>query len=691
MATGKSGNFDVTTSNANIAGRLYWSETYDTSTNKSSVTLTYKLRRTNSYSGSTTNGAVSSFTLWCNGVNKIISIAKNGKTIPSGGTEVTICENTFTGINHNSDGTATISVGVEGSLNSCGTAGNIKTNLQSKNITLTKIARASELSVSAVYMELDKPSTLTITRENSSFRDTISYSCGNVKDDVIAEKTASTSLSFTPPLLLASQNTTSSTVSITYKITTYNGDSVVGSQTISRAYKIPDTLVPAISSFTLSDAVGGIVARFEGYVNGKSKIRWDVSASGVQGSTIKSYLISIAGQSATTSTGTTDFIDVSQGTNYANVTVTDSRGRTATATASFEVFNYSAPVITTFNAQRTTNGVTPSDGGNILRLTINLRTSPVNNKNSVTYGMGYRIAGSTSAFTTMRTIPSNTYSFNSYIAYTLASDPKFSPDNAYEIRLLITDYFGETSKLTTIATDTTVFDVLGDGSGFCFGGVASKSNTLESKWKAEFPKSFTYTAETMSKTDYDNMTELGTYALTSIKSYLNFPTNAPASTSGVLEVLPGGTTTQRIQRITSCGTNHQIFERLYYGGSWHNWVEVGGLSQNGTFTIEPGWTLGRNYIAKNGSIVTMFARISVPSGVATGQDFRIATITNSAFRPSNSIATTGWMSSSSKEFPCVVWVNNSGEVHCRCQSDTSVTTYVEFSLTYDLNAVWNNT
>ena len=104
--------------------------------------------------------------------------------------------------------------------------------------TLTTIPRKSELSVA--NGTLGTAQTLAVTMKSTAFTHTITYTCGSASG-TICTKSASTSIPFTPPLSLASQNTTGTTVSIVYTITTYNGSTSIGNKSA--------TSIPVIAIF----------------------------------------------------------------------------------------------------------------------------------------------------------------------------------------------------------------------------------------------------------------------------------------------------------------------------------------------------------------------------------------------------------------------------------------------------------
>lgn len=679
-----------------------WTATQSIAENKSTITWTLK-----SYgSGSSTYVKGGPFQVVLND-NTSSPIYKNSTRINLLKTGNQIASGSFT-INHNSSGSASFKIKVRAAIytydyNKSG----------EKTFTLDTIARVSDLT--ALDGTLNTSTTLSIGRKNSSFTDTITYKCGNARG-TIATKTSNTSISFTPPLSLAAQNTTSTKVSITYTIETFNGSTSIGKKSVTKSYNIPSTVVPTISAFTLSEAIPGIAAQFGGYVNGKSKIAWSVSAAGDQGSTIKSYEVTIAGQKGTAASGTTsEYIKATAGENTATVTITDSRGRTAKSETKFNIYDYSAPKFTEFSAYRTKDGVNPDDDGTVLRLWLNFTVSSVNNKNNVSFGVAYQKVGSSSGFTALtHTIPNNTYVWNSSQIFDKSGDPTFSTDNAYQIRFSITDYFGTTYKYATIPTGKTVFDILSDGTGICFGGVASKSNTLElDGWNGLFNNGLQYSPIIIPSTTVEaNRKDLDDYKVNgfyvgnaglsdeeSVKRVKNAPKYAGTFT---LEVFDAGDATggsrQKLQRYTVCGNDPAIYTRQFFSNAWQNWICIFSKT-NGTFTAQTNYTLERNYLKLNGSTVTMFLRVKTTQAITanTSSGIQIATIPE-AFRPAQSVATTGLITISSNPIKYGVgaaWVQKeTGAVYFRSfigDSSTTVNKAIEVALSWDITANWNNT
>lgn len=229
-------------------------------------------------------------------------------------------------VGHNSDGTKTLS---------CSTS--FYTGVSSGTITisaskvLTTISRKSTLSAS--NGTLGTAQTLTISRKSSSFTHTIKYTCGSASG-TICTKTTETSVSFTPPLSLANQNTTGTSVSVKFEIITYSGSTNIGSNTKTITCSIPSSVKPSCS-ISVSDAAGYSV-----YVKGCSKFKITVTPTTAYGSAIDSYSVKANGATYTTATVTTGVL-ASSGTLTITATVKDKRGRTGTATKTVTVYDKS--------------------------------------------------------------------------------------------------------------------------------------------------------------------------------------------------------------------------------------------------------------------------------------------------------------------------------------------------------------
>lgn len=170
----------------------------------------------------------------------------------------------MTTIPHNSDGTKTIAAGAISASNTTQTGAYCPNmSLASGSaLTLTAIPRASTISLSTNSTVMGVARTITISRASSSFTHTLTYSFGSASGQIGSAKTSATSVSFTPPASLASQlsNAKSGTGTITCE--TFNGNTSVGTSSISFTATIPvSTVSPNSSTVTMGSILGFTITR----------------------------------------------------------------------------------------------------------------------------------------------------------------------------------------------------------------------------------------------------------------------------------------------------------------------------------------------------------------------------------------------------------------------------------------------
>ena len=207
----------------------------------------------------------------------------------------------------------------------------------SRSVTLATIPMASAISAGAV--SLGDPMTISLTKAAAGLTDTVTWQCGT-QSGTIAENSAGTSFSWTPPVSLASQAPSGTSVSITLTTATKNGDTSAGSSSITVSCPIPASVKPT-ASLMVSDETG-YLASFGSYIRSQSKARVTTTAAGVYGSVITG--ISVTCGTLTGSGESAVFALPNAGTVSVSVTVTDSRGRTAAVSGEIYVADYSPPV-----------------------------------------------------------------------------------------------------------------------------------------------------------------------------------------------------------------------------------------------------------------------------------------------------------------------------------------------------------
>lgn len=374
-------------------------------------------------------------------------------------------------IAHNADGTKTCAFSATAGINVTlgGTYyGNVTA---SGNGTFNAIARASSISsvTGSVSVTGSNAVTVAIDRKSSSFTHTVVFAFGSHSKTTTG---VGTSTSYTIPQgwLTAIPSATSGTAKVT--VTTYSGSTKIGSA-VSKNFTltVPASVVPTISGVTIAETEAGINAQFGGYVQSKSRAKVTITAAGVYGSTIKTYKTTLDGKSYSGSALTTGTLSTA-GNRTLTITVTDSRGRTASTTRTIAVIAYAVPKINTFTASRANGLGAADDNGTMALAKIKFSVSAVNNKNSKSYVVEYRKKG---ADEWAQAETGSVYAYDSSMILNLDLDT----DASYDLRLSVSDFFSTTTATTEIATAFTLMDFNASGKGLAFGKVSEAENGME--------------------------------------------------------------------------------------------------------------------------------------------------------------------------------------------------------------------
>lgn len=332
----------------------------------------------------------------------------------------------------------------------------------SGTVTLQDIPRASSVSAS---LTLGSAGTITVNRAVNTFTHTIRLKCGSAAQATIAEKSAATSITYTPPIEWAAQNTAGTTVNITAEVTTYNGNTVVGTVTNTLKASIPASVKPNLA-VSLADTAG--YQGTYGWVQGKSVLKATYTASGSYGSTIVSKSLTIGGKAASADGGNTL---QNTGAMAVVATVTDSRGRTASVTRNITVNAYSGPGIQDLTFLRGDySGGTWADNamGDDIKLTFTLSVQLTGNKATVEITGASNLTGQTSGAKTVYLVD-------------------YGTDSTGVVQVKATDALGGTvTREITIPTVAVPLNMNFDLQAICFGGVAEKEKTVEFKWPVHY-------------------------------------------------------------------------------------------------------------------------------------------------------------------------------------------------------------
>lgn len=412
-----------------------WSASQDIVNNKSTITCTHKLVCASGYglyissrSNSCIVGGVSkSFT------SAAISTAGN-RTITLGTTTHTI--------NHNADGTASVSLSTTFYPKATINGKTVTSVTASGTITLNTIPRTS--SVTCNSFNIGDSTTITINRASASFTHTVKYTFGTLSG-TLADKTAETSIGWTPNVAdFYGQIPSNKSKQGTITCETYSGGTLVGTATTNfTAYAKENDCIPTVTA-TIVDTYSGTTG-----ASGNSSIivkylsqpQVTIGATPKYSSTINSYRIAWGdGQVSTTSSATFSGGVTSP---TVTVTVTDSRGYSNSTSYNLSSLGrwkeYIIPTATSFTVARTES---TSDTVNLRAVANYYNGSFGNSSNSYTMSYRYRISGG--AWGSWTNLASTV---NGNVVTGTATLSDISTENSYDFQVKLSDYFKTSETL----------------------------------------------------------------------------------------------------------------------------------------------------------------------------------------------------------------------------------------------------
>lgn len=405
---------------------------------------------------------------------KSYKVVINGSTVASGTTTIggtgtkTIASGTTT-VNHNTDGSKTISFNFTLDFNITWSGTWVGTGSASGSLKLTTIPRATTPVASASSVYMGNSVTFTLDRASTSFTHKLTYKIGS-KSGTIGTDIA-TSKSWTVPESLATAIPSATSGTCTITCTTYKDGSTIGTKSITITLKVKASVIPTVT-VSVSEAVSNIAEKAGVYVKSLSKLNISAVGSGVQGSAIKSYKIVANGATYNKATVTTGFLTTA-GNVTVTVTVTDSRGRTATTTATIYVYDYSKPCISFFSVDRCdSDGTINDEGGNVL-VKIKSSVSDLASKNTGTYTLKYNKVGDSNTITQVLASGAMSYNNDQLIIEGI------NTDYPYDFSLAVSDLFSSNKSDLPIGTAFTLVDYHSTGTGLAIGKVANEPGVID--------------------------------------------------------------------------------------------------------------------------------------------------------------------------------------------------------------------
>lgn len=256
-------------------------------------------------------------------------------------------------IPHNEDGSKTITFWAR--ILNVADQGDI--NWFSGTLGLTNIPRASAIG-SVTATELGQPVIIKINKKVDEFRHQVWWQV-NDSSWIDLGTGHDTSVQLTVPIDYAARITNSDIGLLDVCVRTFRGNDQIGNDVYQRGIgiKVPASIVPTLEDVTITERTAQLAEFIPvgNFVKDKSVMRVEASnAAGSHGSTIVSTELTVDNLVVRAAVG--DFPANKAGNLEVTAKVTDSRGRTAIKSKNIKVWDYYAPKIIGFLANRTGNG-----------------------------------------------------------------------------------------------------------------------------------------------------------------------------------------------------------------------------------------------------------------------------------------------------------------------------------------------
>ena len=292
----------------------------------------------------------------------------------------------------------------------------------------------------------------------------------NVTGSSIGELTRS--ITFSASELNAIYNAMSkvSKASFLFTITSYVGNTKLGSTSTTAIGTLHSSLKPNLSKVNLTENVANILSKFGGFVKNKSKLNYSYTTTPATGSTISSYHLTIDNNVYTDKSGVTNVIK-SGGNVYYSAYVIDSRGRKSNVLEGLiTVLDYNIPQIPTFRVIRCDVNGNETNEGLYAKYTVDASISPVNNKNNKSFVIDYK-KEEDDVWTTWKTYTGG------YSLKETSSVLKIT-DVAYHFRITATDYFEPQNKIFRLPSTYVLFELTEEVDGISWGAIGAEKDTF---------------------------------------------------------------------------------------------------------------------------------------------------------------------------------------------------------------------
>lgn len=483
-------------------------------------------------------------------------------------------------IPHNEDGSKTITFWAR--ILNVADQGNI--NWFSGTLGLTNIPRSSAIN-SVTATELGQPVTIKIDKKVNEFRHQVWWQV-NDSGWIDLGTGHDTSVQLTVPIDYAARITNSDTGLLDVCVRTFRGDDKIGNDVYKQGVpiKVPASIVPTLEDVTITERTAQLAEFIPvgNFVKDKSVMRVEANnAAGSHGSTIVSTELTVDSLVVRAATG--DFPANKAGNLEVTAKVTDSRGRSATKSKTIKVWDYYAPKIIGFLANRTGNGTNKT-----IIATVAANVSPLVidgiNRNPYTLKIQYSAKKANRWIDAVNLTNESTERINRQID----CGAFYELSKAYNVRLVIQDKLSDLVDSVLVVRSSRVLWAWGDNRA-AVGGFPELENHFESFLPVAFHSSLNVEDGLMSRGkpvqefaltsidgkslkyngDLNNLKTAGGYHAFGVQ-------HNPAGTNnyGYINVITHSTDSNYcIQQYTPFNSTN-LHTRILENGKWSEWTNV---------------------------------------------------------------------------------------------------------------------
>lgn len=339
-------------------------------------------------------------------------------------------------------------------------------NVASLNITTA----AGSSTIAAITQTVETLGTLTVSLNKAvdAFRHKLTVTADG--KTLYTSELFDASHSVTAPRAWFDSFPSVTTISATATVTTYNGDTAVGTASAAVTITADDGMRPQISEgwATAAPYNIGAVAGLTGYIAGYSQAEVSFNAAKLTqaaGAALASVTVTCSGAVVTAAPYRTSIL---LGAADVVCAATDSRGRTATQTIRIEPMAYAPPTLSQVQILRCTAAGVEAEDGNYYSAKATATFSALGGQNTLTLTAAHKIQGGVYGTETALT------SGEAAIIGTI------SPDSTYQVRITATDALGNTAvTVTSLPTRQWALKFRADGLGAAFGKAPEHSKAIE--------------------------------------------------------------------------------------------------------------------------------------------------------------------------------------------------------------------